>query len=25
VSRRNSLGFRDNLRIVFRKRREPAL
>ncbi|WP_285250470.1 MFS transporter [Pseudarthrobacter sp. fls2-241-R2A-168] len=25
VSRRNSLSFRDNLRIVFRKRREPAV
>lgn len=25
VSRRNSLSFRDNLRIVFRRRREPAV
>ena len=25
VSRRNSLSFRDNLRMVFRRRREPAV
>ena len=25
VSRRNSMSFRDNLRIVFRRRREPAV
>jgi len=25
VSRRSSMSFRDNLRIVFRRRREPAV